>query len=96
MLIDLGKSRTWTEPLYSARAMGNIWFHTPEQFTPAWNYYGVDDIDGLLDDDTAGNYNWWTNLWQVGQLMNLMVGTQTSRADNFSPAYHKNTDIYRR
>lgn len=61
--------------LASSRVLGNIWCHTPEQFSQAWNYYGavVKDIETLNEDETPGRYDWGTNLWQVARLMMIMV-----------------------
>lgn len=63
--------------LASTRVLGNQWCNTPEQFTQTWNYYGAaaSDIDALNMDNTAGKYDWWTNLWQVARLMMIIVGT---------------------
>lgn len=64
--------------LASSRVLGNQWCQTPEQFTQSWNYYGAAaaDIDALNADDTAGKYDWWTNLWQVARLMTIMVSSR--------------------
>lgn len=61
--------------LASSRVLGNIWCNTPEQFSQAWNYYGAaaKDIETFNKDETPGNYDWWTNLWQVARLMEIMV-----------------------
>lgn len=67
--------------LASSRVLGNIWCHTPEQFSQAWNYYGptVKDVETLNADETPGKYDWWTNLWQVARLMTIMVSTLVLR-----------------
>lgn len=78
---DLGNIRAFRTPMHRgiegkvcSRVCGNLWCNTPEQFTHAWNNYGPQDEEALLRDEVAGNYDpYHTNLWMVGQLMNLMV-----------------------
>lgn len=60
--------------LSACRVLGNQWANTPEQFSQAWNFYGETDADMMnADDNAAGKYDWWTNLWQVARLMAIMV-----------------------
>lgn len=61
--------------LASSRVLGNRWCNTPEQFSHLWNFYGADAaaINDLNADKVPGQYDWWTNLWQVGRLMTMMV-----------------------
>lgn len=61
--------------LSASRVLGNVWCNTPEQFSQAWNYYGAtpQDAETLNAGETAGKYDWWTNLWQVARLMTIMV-----------------------
>lgn len=76
---DLGIIRAFRTPEYRsnmtallrARPQGNPRCHTPEQFTQSWRNYV--DFQGLSTDETAGKFGWGTNLWQVAQLMNMMV-----------------------
>lgn len=40
-----------------------------EQFTKSWNAFT--DYETLLSqDDTAGRFGWWTNLYQMGVVSN--------------------------
>lgn len=87
--------------LASTRVLGNHWCHTPEQFTQTWNYYGAtaSDIDALNADDTAGKYDWWTNLWQVARLMMIMVSKAhhiySNTVVNFKKGYQTIPIVYR-
>lgn len=78
---DFGNLRAFRTPRYRrslialvmARVCGNRWCNTPEQFTQSWGNHAT--IESLDTDETAGKFDWWTNLWQVGQLMTIMVCT---------------------
>lgn len=41
----------------------------PEQFTEEWEYEASIDLAHLQQEETAGNYQWWSNLYQVGWIM---------------------------
>lgn len=41
------------------------------QFSRTWNNHS--SIESIETDETAGQFGWWTNLWQVGQLMSILV-----------------------
>lgn len=41
----------------------------PEQFTQEWEYEASIDKAHLDREETAGNYHWWSNLFQVGWIM---------------------------
>lgn len=75
--------------LASSRVLGNIWYHTPEQFSQAWNYYGptAKEVEALDADETPGKYDWWTNLWQVARLMTIMVSKLARTSGNLSFYY---------
>ncbi|KAL0468543.1 hypothetical protein QR685DRAFT_343724 [Neurospora intermedia] len=56
---------------WSCRRRGKRSIFAPEQFTEEWDYVK----DGPLESGakTAGNYNWWTNLYQVGIIMYSLI-----------------------
>lgn len=54
-----------------ARVCGNPHCNSPEQFTQSWNNHA--SIESLNLDETAGQFDWWTNLWEIAQLMTIMV-----------------------
>ncbi|KAK3947534.1 hypothetical protein QBC32DRAFT_223944 [Pseudoneurospora amorphoporcata] len=56
---------------WGCRRRGKTIFYAPEQFTEEWDHVK----DGPLESGakTAGNYNWWTNLYQVGIIMYSLI-----------------------
>lgn len=55
--------------LWQFRLAGKPQIFVPEQFTQEWEYEAAIDRDHLQREDTAGNYHWWSNLFQVGWIM---------------------------
>lgn len=55
--------------LWRARQYGKVDHFLPEQFTREWEYKASIDLHNLRRQPTAGNYNWWSNLYQVGWVM---------------------------
>ncbi|KAL1863877.1 hypothetical protein Daus18300_008026 [Diaporthe australafricana] len=51
---------------------GNAGTHAPEQFTETWNAF-TDAEMMFAQDDTAGRYGWWTNLYQIGTIMTMLI-----------------------
>ncbi|KAL1851748.1 hypothetical protein Daus18300_012433 [Diaporthe australafricana] len=78
---DLGFMGAWREPRYvysfrsrvAFRVAGNPICNTPEQFTQTWNNHAPENWNAFAQDDTAGKYGWWTNLWQIGRLMTIII-----------------------
>ncbi|ROW06576.1 hypothetical protein VMCG_04264 [Cytospora schulzeri] len=71
---DLGLSASFTQndrrdllKIMRARTFGKDIIFTPEQTTKDWDY--LDTAPILLNEPTAGNYDWWTNLYQVAHVM---------------------------
>ncbi|KAK4443352.1 kinase-like domain-containing protein [Podospora aff. communis PSN243] len=56
------------ENFHSLRRSGKRSYYTPEQFTSEWDFIG-DELVPPANTSVAGQYNWRTNLWQVGQAM---------------------------
>lgn len=55
--------------LWLARHRGkSSWYH-PEQFTHEWDYNASIDLKHLMHEPTAGNWQWSSNLYQVGWIM---------------------------
>lgn len=63
--------RTSMRAIVGGRVVGNRWCNSPEQFTQSWK--NIATIEDVQMDDTAGQFDWWTNLWQVARLMDMMV-----------------------
>ncbi|ROV86701.1 hypothetical protein VMCG_10932 [Cytospora schulzeri] len=59
--------------LWAQRICGKPDFFTPEQFTPEWDYEASRSLDHLAREQTAGNYQWWSNLYQVGCVMWCLI-----------------------
>lgn len=55
--------------LWIFRMMGKPQFFLPEQFTQEWDFQASINLDYLRNEETAGNYHWWSNLYQVGWIM---------------------------
>jgi serine/threonine protein kinase len=56
--------------MWSTRRYGKINIYTPEQFTEEWDWVKRTPIsEPGAERGTAGNYHWWTNLYQVAQVM---------------------------
>lgn len=72
------RHRNSVHALVACRVCGNRWCNTPEQFTQSWNNYGPEDLDLIQRDETAGQYDWWTNLWMAAQLMNIIVSPEVA------------------
>ncbi|KUI59154.1 hypothetical protein VP1G_06390 [Cytospora mali] len=72
-----GRFRRDEWKLWAQRACGKADFYTPEQFTPEWDYEASKGLYDLSREQTAGNYQWWTNLFQVGYVMFCLI-TQCS------------------
>lgn len=78
---DFGNMRAYRAQMYrnsilaivNGRVCGNRWCNAPEQFTQSWK--NIATLEDLQADETAGKYDWWTNLWQVARLMDIMVRT---------------------
>ncbi|ROV91080.1 hypothetical protein VPNG_09917 [Cytospora leucostoma] len=59
--------------LWSNRPTGKSDYLTPEQFTPEWDYEASRGLEELSREETAGNYHWWSNLYQIGWIMSCLV-----------------------
>lgn len=76
---DLGIARSFRTPFWQRHAtarlfnmtMGNPMCQAPESWSEGWK--NVKDWATFDAEETAGKFGWKTNLWQVGQLMNIMV-----------------------
>ncbi|KAH8904774.1 kinase-like protein [Coniochaeta sp. PMI_546] len=56
--------------MWAARRRGKFTIYTPEQFTEEWDYVRRTPFsEHGVQKATAGNYHWWTNLYQVAQVM---------------------------
>lgn len=55
--------------MWQFRLHGKPQIFAPEQFTEEWEYEASIDQAHLKREETAGNYQWWTNLFQVGWIM---------------------------
>jgi hypothetical protein len=57
--------------MWALRKVGKVDIYTPEQFTEEWDHVEKAPIamPDAMSKTTAGNYHWWTNLYQVGQVM---------------------------
>ncbi|KAK3997936.1 kinase-like domain-containing protein [Cladorrhinum sp. PSN332] len=53
--------------IWATRRSGKYHIYPPEQHTIEWDY--IDELPNLRISETAGNYNWWTNLYQVALVM---------------------------
>ncbi|KAJ4395785.1 hypothetical protein N0V85_006437 [Neurospora sp. IMI 360204] len=56
---------------WSCRRRGKKSIFAPEQFTEEWDH--VKEGPRESGAKTAGNYNWWTNLYQVGIIMYSLI-----------------------
>lgn len=56
-----------SDHLWSCRRQGKRTIYTPEQFTEEWDHFKDNPRDSGAK--VAGNYNWWTNLYQLGIVM---------------------------
>ncbi|KAK4203431.1 hypothetical protein QBC40DRAFT_167067 [Triangularia verruculosa] len=75
-IADLGlvksfNSRTGAFEYWSSRTTGKTSVYTPEQFSEEWDY--INGNPRTINSETAGNYNWWTNLYQIALIMWQMV-----------------------
>lgn len=68
MVVDR-RFRRSENKVWGSRPCGKAEFFTPEQFTPEWEYEASRGLWELSRQETAGNYNWWSNLFQVGMIM---------------------------
>ncbi|KAJ9156789.1 hypothetical protein NKR19_g4191 [Coniochaeta hoffmannii] len=69
-VVDLDFRLDW-EDMWGARRCGKVDIFTPEQFAEEWdwiNYVPYMHHDAM-EKETAGNYHWWTNMYQVAQIM---------------------------
>lgn len=69
-VVDLDFRLDW-EDMWGARRCGKVDSFTPEQFAEEWdwiNYVPYMHHDAM-EKETAGNYHWWTNMYQVAQIM---------------------------
>lgn len=55
--------------LWLARLRGKPEFYHPEQFTREWDHVASISLAHLQREPVAGNYHWWSNLYQVGWVM---------------------------
>jgi hypothetical protein len=57
--------------MWESRRLGKLHIYTPEQFAEEWDYIKEAPIYHLdsTERETAGNYHWWTNMYQVAQVM---------------------------
>ncbi|KAK4447935.1 hypothetical protein QBC34DRAFT_495764 [Podospora aff. communis PSN243] len=53
---------------------------TPEQFSHEWDYAKTIPSEAGLGLEIAGNYNWWTNLYQIAQVMCQVITLGSSAA----------------
>ncbi|KAK4159072.1 hypothetical protein QBC43DRAFT_362721 [Cladorrhinum sp. PSN259] len=62
-----------TDPfqVWATRTSGKYHIYPPEQHTIEWDY--LHSLPNLKVSETAGNYNWWTNLYQVALVMWKLV-----------------------
>lgn len=71
---------------WNCRRRGKSSIYAPEQFTEEWDHVkeGGPRESGAT---TAGNYNWWTNLYQVGIIMYSLIQLcefETSPVPNYA------------
>ncbi|KAK4222364.1 kinase-like domain-containing protein [Podospora fimiseda] len=70
---DLGLAKTFNGKetnawaVWATRQSGKHHIFAPEQHTEEWDY--LDELPDMNISETAGNYNWWTNLYQVALVM---------------------------
>ncbi|KAK3388581.1 kinase-like domain-containing protein [Sordaria brevicollis] len=64
---------TWRSSslLWACRKCGKRTIYTPEQFTEEWDH--IKDNPCESGAKVAGNYNWWTNLYQLGIIMYNLI-----------------------
>lgn len=56
--------------MWQSRKCGKLSIFTPEQFTEEWDWVRAAPIkEPGAGEGTAGNYHWWTNLYQAAQVM---------------------------
>ncbi|PSR90764.1 kinase-like domain-containing protein [Coniella lustricola] len=75
---DLGLATSFTNEdrqdymfMMRARRRGKAYIYVPEQNSIDWNYLWKAPI--LENEPVAGNFNWWTNLYQVALIMYSMI-----------------------
>ncbi|CAN8105498.1 unnamed protein product [Discula destructiva] len=61
--------RNSEKDLWYTRQVGKVDHLLPEQFTQEWEYKAATDLASLSREPTAANYNWWSNLYQIGWVM---------------------------
>ncbi|KAK0737971.1 hypothetical protein B0T18DRAFT_237284 [Schizothecium vesticola] len=71
---DLGFAEVFNEPrpksarkMWNLRIQGKQSIYTPEQFSEEWDWIARTPLESGAR--VAGNFNWWTNLYQVGLIM---------------------------
>lgn len=72
--------------LWWQRCAGKPTYYTPEMFTKEWDY--VRNFQHLKDQETAGNYNWWSNLFGIGLCMQSLI-THTYPEQPPRPWYYR-------
>ncbi|OIW26993.1 hypothetical protein CONLIGDRAFT_494166 [Coniochaeta ligniaria NRRL 30616] len=80
--------RTNALDMWGTRKIGKFHIYTPEQFTPEWDYITgapIAEPDG--DKGTAGNYHWWTNMYQVAQVMWQLITLHSIECPPVAEAY---------
>ncbi|KAK0660139.1 hypothetical protein QBC41DRAFT_41867 [Cercophora samala] len=75
-IADLGLVHTFNPDVdawtyWNARTRGKASVYTPEQLTEEWDYLNGNPM--TVKSETAGNFNWWTNLYQIAIIMWQMV-----------------------
>lgn len=72
--VDL-QFRLHSRAMWQTRQCGKVHIYTPEQFAEEWDYVHGAPIyhPEPTERDPAGNYHWWTNMYQVAQVMWQLV-----------------------
>lgn len=63
--------RLKSQKMWRLRQYGKVNIYTPEQFAEEWDYIAGAPIyhPDRTERETAGNYHWWSNMYQVAQVM---------------------------
>ncbi|VBB81436.1 Putative protein of unknown function [Podospora comata] len=70
-LIHIYNGNTSAWDYWNSRGRGKQSAYTPEQFSEEWDY--INGNPRTIKSDTAGNFNWWTNLYQIALVIWQMV-----------------------
>ncbi|KAK0701368.1 hypothetical protein B0T21DRAFT_115945 [Apiosordaria backusii] len=76
------------------RDNGKPQLYTPEQFSEEWDY--LNGNPKTINSEVAGNYNWWTNLYQISiimwQLVSLCFPEQPPRVEKIKITHQDGTE----